>query len=831
LAAFAKGLRKSFNPIARKELGTLLLKLKEKKQITDEVFLALDAFDYCYKLEEVLEDIKVGLKEKNTVGKTNTIDWVIKSLKKDREQTEKIADKLIGMIVELTDDADKGVRESSMKLFGYFISQVGEEKFSKFFSKMTGPKQKTIMKFSADYQDGEEKQSPPPKGKQAAVPERASVIVKPPTKMEGQDNPKAADVKPKKLLKQGTMDESRIDDSTTQKAGRGTVKASIVPVIENPKLSEPNMNYDDACAKLESLEFESSIIESLNNNQWEQKNKGLLRAFEWLADNLNYSEEIMIILRHTTKGFTFSNPNFNKEIFSSIMEASEAIEFKKQLFCEPNVRLMVEFCIERFNDKNFLSKIINLMVRACSTVNPKAIISTLIELVKKKTFNAKLSESLNDFLAKMITTLTTNYLPITDLIDFSKYTFDQKNGSIRKIGTTIICQLYSMIGNKVKDFLTDINQNVMKSIDAELKKITVNTKIIPTIEIFGAKPADLKIMEPNQAIPQFDIGSSLISLIPNLDHTNYQNRKEALESGLELLGKALYNIKPVGLENFIQIAAKRIEDSHKTVMKLGLEFAGDLAKSLGKSFKPHLKLFSTALIKNLTDKQAQVREEALKSITKIYENVDEEHIINALLASLASENSELKQECLNFLNSHEEGLYAADIKSAIEPTLKGLESKIKPLKDSFEQFLKISINAKGEDIYLKPAKSMGPATVKTLQYFLDKFAGKEVAQDFDRTAQKGEKLREREDTKRSITPNKSKTIEKPGTTIFIPDPIKETLDAHTNSIPGAIPQFAALNEKDKVNSILSVHLYNRRTQTKGRRVVLGGDWTHRQKPC
>jgi hypothetical protein len=800
LAAFAKGLRKNFNPIARKELSTLLLKLKEKKQITDEVFLALDAFDHCYKLEEVLEDIKTGLKEKNTVGKTNTIDWVIKSLKKDPEQTEKIADKLIAMIVELTEDADKGVREASMKLFGYFISQVGEEKFSKFFSKMTGPKQKTIMKFAADFQDGEEKQSAPPKGKQPAVPERASVVGKPPAKAEAQENPKTVDGKPKKPLRQSTMDESKIEDSTTQKAGRGTIKASIVPVIENPKLSEPNTNYDDACAKLESMEFESSIIESLSNNQWEQKKVGLLKAFEWLADNLNYSEEIMIVLRHTTKGFTFSNPNFNKEIFSSIMEASEAIEFKKQLFCEPNVRLMVEFCIERFNDKNFLSKIINLMVRACSTVNPKAIISTMIELVKKKTFNAKLSESLNDFLAKMITTLTTNYLPITDLVDFSKYTFDQKNGSIRKIGTTIICQLYSMIGNKVKDFLADINQNVMKSLDVELKKITVNTKIIPTIEIYGAKPADLKNMEPSQAIPQFDIGSSLISLIPNLDHSNYQNRKEALESGLELLEKALYNIKPVGLENFIPIAAKRIEDSHKTVMKLGLEFAGDLAKSLGKAFKPHLKLFSSPLIKSLCDKQAQVREEALKSITKIYENVDEEHIITALLASLSSENPELKQECLNFLNSHEEGLYAADIKSAIEPTLKGLESKIKPLKDSFEQFLKISINAKGDDIYLKPAKSMGAATMKTLQLYLDKFAGKEVTQDIERTAQKGDRLKEKEESKRPVTPNKTKGIEKPGTTVFIPGSRRDSIDAGINSIPGAIPQFACLYEKDKVTA-------------------------------
>jgi hypothetical protein len=88
---------------------------------------------------------------------------------------------------------------------------------------------------------------------------------------------------------------------------------------ESQRLKEPNMTIEEVEDKLRDVDFEQSVITGLNSNTWETKKDALLKTFSWLEDNAGFSEEIMILLRETTKSFTFSNPNFNKEIFSGLM--------------------------------------------------------------------------------------------------------------------------------------------------------------------------------------------------------------------------------------------------------------------------------------------------------------------------------------------------------------------------------------------------------------------------------------------------------------------------------------------------------------------------------
>jgi cytoskeleton-associated protein 5 len=720
LSASARGLRKNFSAVAKKEAGNLLPKFREGKLI-DDIFQVLEAFDHCMKPVDIIDDIKACLKEKHTGVKCNTIEWMCKALvKKDQSETESVADKIMPIIIEMTDEGDKTVREAASKFVALVMFKCGDERFSKFTNKIQANKLKTIQKYQAEFEKGttESQTEATNKGKPVNTASNSNK-----TKATDEIPSKGAVAdKGKPPAKQKDIDMDKEDFAKTLPKGG---KSLVIAQNESQRLKEPNMTIEEVEDKLRDVDFEQSVITGLNSNTWETKKDALLKTFSWLEDNAGFSEEIMILIRETTKSFSFSNPNFNKEIFCGLMRVSEDLECKKKLFNEENVRIMLEFCVERFNEKNFLNKIQDLLIRSCSMVDPKVMVSTLIDIVKKKTFNPKISETLNDLLSKLITILTATYMPVADLIEFAKFTFDQKNGSIRKIGTTIICQLYSNLGPKIKDYLQDVNQSIIKTLDAEMKKVTVNPKATPTVEIFGVK-GGFKT-EVGQAAPIADVSGTLNALIPALEHSNWQTRKEGLEQCLTILASASYNIKPNGLENFMVVIGKRVEDSHKTPLKVAIEFMGMLAKSLGKNMKPWIKIIVPSLMKNLQDKQEAVRESTVEALSLIYDNVESEKetLIKGMFNALSQESVELKQEVLNFLNDHTDCLEKVDYKNTIEVILKGLESKAKNLRDSFELFLKNSVELKGEDAFLRAAKNLNPASSKAVIAILDKIAGRD----------------------------------------------------------------------------------------------------------
>ena len=717
LSATAKGMRKGFAAVAKKEVPNILPRFKDTK-LTEDIFTLLENFAYCMKPEDVVDDIKACLKEKHPGLKTNVIEWLLRCMKKDPTVAEPTADKLLVTFVEMTDEGDKAVRDMAMKFIGLVFCLCGEDRFTKQLSKVQANKMKSIQNFAAQFEKELES------GGAAASP------IKKTLKPEKPEAKGAKEPEPK----QQAAKKARKEPAEAEESGASPMRASIRPagknllVVQNeaPRLAEPNMHFEEVQMKLNDLEFDPGVLEGASSASWEVKLESLKKTLGWLADNSGFSEEVMILLRHTSKGFTFSNPNYNKEMLNGLMRISEDLDCKKKLFNEPNVRIMVEMCVERLNDKAYLPKVQDLLIRCCSTVDPKAMLSTFLDLSKKKIAVPKICESLNDLLAKLIPILTAAYLPVTDLIEFSKYSFEQKNASIRKLGSTIICGLYGLLGNKVRDFLADVNQATMKTLDSELKKVVVNLKATPTIEIHGikgtAKPAD-----PLQVLPTADVSASLAALVPDLDSQNFQIRRDAIDLALKLLEDSSFNIKPSGLDGFCVAMARRVEDPHKATMKAALEFAAALAKSLGKHFKAWAKLYVPGLIKNLQDKQAAVRDLALAALSTIYEQVEGEReaYLKEMLNSLDQESTELKVELLGFINARGEALAAIDLKNYTDLIVKGLESKLKNLREGFEELLKKCVEAKGEDLFLRAAKTANPGTHRLLTQLLDRIAGRE----------------------------------------------------------------------------------------------------------
>jgi hypothetical protein len=66
---------------------------------------------------------------------------------------------------------------------------------------------------------------------------------------------------------------------------------------------------------------------------------------------------------------------------------------------------------------------------------------------------------------------------------------NSKSSSQRKVGMQIVTNFYVMMGDKIREYLDDVNHNVLKTVEGEFRKRQVNLKQEPTIEILGNKKA------------------------------------------------------------------------------------------------------------------------------------------------------------------------------------------------------------------------------------------------------------------------------------------------------------------------------------------------------
>lgn len=77
----AKGLRKFFAPAAKSHFFNIISKLKEKKtNMIEETFNTLNDFSHCLSIEDVLEDVILGLGDKAPNMRCNLLNWIGKHI-------------------------------------------------------------------------------------------------------------------------------------------------------------------------------------------------------------------------------------------------------------------------------------------------------------------------------------------------------------------------------------------------------------------------------------------------------------------------------------------------------------------------------------------------------------------------------------------------------------------------------------------------------------------------------------------------------------------------------------------------------------------------------
>ena len=137
LGAIAKGLRKNFGPYAKMFFPSIINKFKDKKTLLlERTNTCLDEFYFCLSIEDVVDDIKEGLADKNPGEKIQLMNWIDRAVErkaKDRMFQDKGKDALRQMFSsfeKLCNDGAIEVRENTTKAICNMKSNIGDDFFS-----------------------------------------------------------------------------------------------------------------------------------------------------------------------------------------------------------------------------------------------------------------------------------------------------------------------------------------------------------------------------------------------------------------------------------------------------------------------------------------------------------------------------------------------------------------------------------------------------------------------------------------------------------------------------------------------------------------------------
>ena len=718
----AKGLRKHFAPTAKSIAPFILQKFREKKtQVVEETYKTFDMLFYSISLDDIVDDLKEALTDKNAFAKVNILGLIDKYLERNSQAPEKcesIFNAMIGTLKTLLNDGDGSVRNSTMMTLGKMKTILGDGVIS---SHLSDVDQNKLTKINDQAQKAE-----------ALEEEKSSTSLN--TSMVSQSRPQST----KNAVQSTSTVKGSSSGSLTQRSQTSVLKktgssknlnnTSVLGGLDDGAAG--NLTVDEAEAKLTGLGVAEGILKGLESANWKDKQAALGSFGQWLNENVDAIADcpdiVIRFLKAKLKDWKESNLGINKETFAIIssMCNRQEVNLNKRAFFYVS-GLLVNNC----QDSKFSETIYEITRSFVAQVVPKYVITTLVNLAqdtKNTKPNPKMYVELCNILGKLLDELTVKFFPLKDTIDYGKFVIGNQNPQCRAAATNLFKTLYSQVGAPMLDLINDIPAQTLKPLQAELEKITVIKDLDALIKIeFRGEVAQevLKIVESNplDSLPRADISKDADKIIKTLSNSDWKVRKEGLEQLEQLLTSNNNRISPNGLHDLVNALKARLSDPNKALVRSFIGFVAKFTGALGKDIHRYSKTLIIPLISCLSDKQVLIRQEAQACLEKIGSEVGQDAIVTAALASIGQENPEMRSEIINLALKHADCLFKVDIKSNVGGILTALQDKNKEIRSNAEKLLEKCCGVVGVGPFLTAVKDLKPAIQKDLKTIITKY--------------------------------------------------------------------------------------------------------------
>ena len=653
----AQGLGKAFHPYRGVVVSKLLERLKEKKaNIIAALRDALDAISDAVALKDILEDVLEAVGNKNPNVRIESTLFLVRCLANSKASPAKAELKAISeAMVKIIDDATPEVREASMQCLGTLMKIGSEKVVTAYLEKVDPLKMTKIQEF---YQSAEVKAAT--KGSTKSL----SAVSSSKTAGASSSSRNISTADPlSRLGRKPAGSKSMPSLGAKKRPASAPSKSSLAPKQKEAKSSQPQIQpqfTDDQAASIADTVFSEELLKNLDDANWKIRLESIEKMFDEVkaksakdASEPLSAELCFRILKskNVWKDSNFQVMNKMFEIFAFFSNADNVDS--KSLLTPPAASVAIPVLADKIGDMKLRKPSFDCLCAFMEVCGINYVLKECFNGLSSQKSPKALSEYLKaykDFLYEF----GTDGLDIKALVDTVKVQIQNSNNLVRGACVSLLGVMRQFLGPDLRSLLSDINAAQLSTIDAEFEKLANAPPLKP---LRAPNPAAYVVEAAassslDEIIPKLDLTAKIGSdAIQNLGDANWKNRKEALDSILEIVKSANKRIKPAFGDLATPLAA-RLSDSNKNIVMEALEILAIIAESMGSQFEKFSKQFMSGIVANLNDNKVQVRQSASKTLDSFLEVVNLDLMLTAFATSLAADMPNLRRDLLTWIHEN-----------------------------------------------------------------------------------------------------------------------------------------------------------------------------------
>ncbi|KAG6868374.1 hypothetical protein C0993_004020 [Termitomyces sp. T159_Od127] len=727
----AKGLMLSFGRYREGVISLMLERLKERKaSVTDAVGNALDAVFATMTLSDVIPEIEPAMKSKNPQVKEGTLKFLSRCLTTSSSPIQAAQVKPVSeALAALLEDGFEGARNEAATCLGILMKMVGERPLTAVMDGLADVRKVKVKEAydKATVKCKSTKPAPPkPAPKVSAQPPKAvspKTLVKPALNEDAVSSTKEPASKP--IPKAVFKKPSAVQNSSAPK------KPAIV--VAPPKSSKPvppsgtgtldTFKYRHTPEDAEVLAAEvlpAAIMVDLGDANWKTRLAALEEMITWVEDEVNVLDAEVIVRALAKK--CWAEKNF--QVLTKVYAVLSLLAEKCPSFGRSCPALSVGHLTEKLGDMKLKKPAGDTLLLFAEKTSLQFILNQAYEPLSKQ----KAPKVLADAIAWINTALMEfgiAGLALRSLIDFLKTALQNSNATVRTSATKTLVTVKLFAGSSIKDFLEDLNPQLLNTITSEFDKVEGAPVPEP-----ARTSADLSMVSSGSGLagkgqhsnplddlfPRVELDSLLkgTSILADAKSDAWKTRKEALETLQVILDQGSNKRLKGTMGEIGQILKARLADQNKAVQTLALDIISRIAIGMGKPFEKHARLLVAPVCTVLSDQKAPIRAAALQVLTSIAIACDGiEALASGIATGMETTNPMQKGTLMNWLADwfkEHPSVPSIDLKSWVSPVVTSLDDRNSDVRKGAQALLGTLISSAGFDYVLNQTNSLKPAS-------------------------------------------------------------------------------------------------------------------------
>lgn len=706
----ARGLRNHFSASSRFLLPILLEKLKEKKPtVTEALNQTLQALHKsgCSSLLDVIEDVKVAVKNKVPLVRSLTLNWVTFCLETSNKATVlKLHKDYVPVCMECLNDGTPEVRDASFAALAAIAKLVGMKPLERSLEKLDEVRKKKLSEMI-----GNTSNQPSENGTTVVSTSRVNLHGQEGTLVKRSAASMLSGSRPVQASMPAKKGGGTSKPNATKKVDSGAqTKNSSAPEIEDVEPGE--MSLEEIERRLGSL-IPAEMITQLKSGVWKERLEaiGTLKETVEGTSELDTSAEILIRLLCVVPGWAEKNVQVQQQVIEVITYIATTVKkFPKRC-----VVLCLLGISERVADIKTRSHAMKCLTAFCEAVGPGFVFERLYKIMKEHKNPKVLSEGIL-WIVSAVEDFGITHLKLKDLIDFCKETGLQSSAAATRNSTIkLIGVLHKFVGPDIKNFMNDVKPALLSALDVEYEKNPFEGAAVAPRKTVKCADSNAAVSSAGyDGLPREDISAKITpDLLKNLGSSDWKLRLESIESVNKILEEANKRILPTGTVELFGALRARLYDSNKNLVMATLATVAGIASAMGSAVDKSSKGILSDVFKCLGDNKKHMRECTLTALDSWISAVQLDKMVPYIIAAFSEPKigAEGRKDLFDWLCRHLSGISdPSEALLLLKPTATSLTDKSAEVRKSAESCLNELLKVCGHDLVSKSLKDLrGPA--------------------------------------------------------------------------------------------------------------------------